>query len=170
MQIEAATIISILALVISIISTAFAVHSWRQSNRPLITARISINGGNVAAALSIIVENTGNRPARNIRLSAKDEDVVRCLAPERNQIVPEEIRNIFFNNVVIPVLANDRAVSNAFGLISHSSDSSWVPTFILPITIHYEDIEGREFTSRLNLQSAYEDAFAGASWSTPTPV
>ena len=78
MQIEPATIISILALVISIISTGFAVLSWRQSNRPLITARISVAGGNVAAALSIIVENTGNRPARDIRLSAREEVVVRC--------------------------------------------------------------------------------------------
>jgi len=165
---EPATIISIFALVISIISTWFAVHSWRQAHRPLITARVSITGGNVAAALTIVVENTGNRPARNIKLSALEEDVIACLAPGQNRIIPEEIRSIFFNNIVIPVLANDRAVSNAFGLINKSSGSIWIPNFILPITIYYEDIGGRKFTSNLNLQSAYENAFAGSSWSFPT--
>jgi len=165
---EPATVISIFALVISITSTWFAVHSWRQAHRPLITARVSITGGNVAVALAIVVENTGNRPARNIKLSAREEDVIACLAPGQNSIVPEEIRSIFFNNIVIPVLTNGRAVSNAFGLINQSSASIWIPNFMLPITIYYEDIEGRKFTSNLNLQSTYENAFAGSSWSSPT--
>jgi hypothetical protein len=165
---EPATIISIFALVISLISTWFAVHSWRQAHRPLITARVSITGGNVAAALTIVVENTGNRPARNIKLSAREEDVIARLAPGQNRIIPAEISSIFFNNIVIPVLANSRSVSNAFGLINQSSASIWIPNFILPIIIYYEDIEGRKFTSNLNLQSAHENAFAGSSWSSPT--
>lgn len=167
---EPATVISIFALVISIISTWFAVHSWRQAHRPLITARISITGGNVAAVLTIVVENTGNRPARNIKLGAREENVIACLAQGQNQVIPEEIRNIFSNNTVIPVLSNGKAVSNAFGMITHSSESTWIPNFILPITIYYEDIEGRKFNGSLNLQSAYEDAFAGSSWSSPASV
>src|SRR5207253_2719998 len=59
------------ALVISILSFYFSIKSWRESNRPLITARVSSlgMGGNVAIPLSLVVENTGNRPAKNIQLT-----------------------------------------------------------------------------------------------------
>jgi len=57
------------ALIVSAFSFYFSIKSWRESNRPLITARVSTHsGGNVGCALDLIVENTGNRPARNIRL------------------------------------------------------------------------------------------------------
>ncbi len=71
----------------------------------------------MAAALTIVIENTGNRPARNIKLSAREENIIACLAQGQNQIIPEEIRDIFSENTVIPALSNGKAVSNAFGII-----------------------------------------------------
>jgi len=61
--------ISIASVAIAVLSLVLAFHSWREANRPLVSARISVvAGGNTATALNIVVENTGNRPARNIRL------------------------------------------------------------------------------------------------------
>jgi hypothetical protein len=59
------------AFLVSLLSFYFSIKSWRESNRPLVTARVSSRGmgGNMAIPLSILVENTGNRPAKNIRLT-----------------------------------------------------------------------------------------------------
>ncbi|WP_407353292.1 hypothetical protein [Luteimonas sp. R10] len=70
------SILSIAAVAVALVSLCFAVYSWRQANRPLVSARVtSHSGGNVGIALNLLVENTGNRPARDIRFIVKESDV-----------------------------------------------------------------------------------------------
>ena len=53
------------ALIVSILSFYFSIKSWRESNRPIVSARVtSANGGEEGTALNLVVENTGNRPAK----------------------------------------------------------------------------------------------------------
>lgn len=62
---------SVVALIVSVLSFYFSIKSWRESNRPLVTARVSNkSAGNVAASLILVVQNTGNRPAKNVTLSS----------------------------------------------------------------------------------------------------
>jgi hypothetical protein len=170
MQMEPATIISIIALGVSALSALFSIYFWRDAHRPLVTARIVVAmSGNVAGALVLLVENNGNRPAKNIKLSVREEDLIAMLAPEQHCIIPQEIRDVFDGRTLIPVLKSEGNVSNAFGLISTSWNSTWIPAFKfdLPISISYQDFRSRNFSHNINLRIAYDDAFAGASWSSP---
>jgi len=64
--------ISGIALLVSILSVSFAVFSWREAHRPIVIARVTtVESGDVATALQLLVENTGNRPARDISVTCE---------------------------------------------------------------------------------------------------
>ncbi len=80
------------ALVISTFSFYFSRRSWRESNRPIITTRISTNsGGNVGSTLDLIVENTGNRPAKNVRLKVDPEELNAALLLKSDEPMRKQI-------------------------------------------------------------------------------
>ena len=55
-----ATVLSIVALVISLIGLAFAIWSWRESNRPVVVGYIeTVQARNVATVNQLVVENVG---------------------------------------------------------------------------------------------------------------
>lgn len=122
--------ISVISVLISLASMTFAVNSWHRTNRPIISARITTAaGGEVNTALNIIVENTGNRPAKPIKLIAKRGDVLRAMKhPE--QAVPTDAEHCFFEHKIIPVLANGKAASNAFNAIGEKGE--WEPGAKIP--------------------------------------
>jgi len=166
---ETATIISSIALGVSALSTFFSIYFWRDAHRPVVTARIAVAmSGKLAAALILLIENNGNRPARDIKISAQEKDLLAMLAPEQHGIIPQEIRDVFDRNTLIPVLKSAGKTSNAFGLVSTTGNSTWVSAskFKLPISISYRDFRSRNFSHIMNLRIAYDDAFAGASWSS----
>src|SRR5258706_9490475 len=100
-------ILSTLAILISVVSVYFAMYSWRQSYRPIIIARISTHtGGNVATALNIVVENSGNRPAKDIQLYANESDLKNALSINYQNDIPIDVSRCFVNKAVIPILAN----------------------------------------------------------------
>ncbi|MFC4523836.1 MULTISPECIES: hypothetical protein [Cupriavidus] len=70
------TAISAGALFVSLLALAFTRRSWLETNRPIITAEIvKHDGGNEAMAFNLVVHNVGNRPATDIRLSARPEAI-----------------------------------------------------------------------------------------------
>jgi hypothetical protein len=116
MQISASIFISLFSAAISLISLVFARYSWRQANRPLISARITTaHSDELATALNIVVENTGNRPARDVRLIASRRAVVAALADEGKNRIPTEVSRCLLEGFSIPVLANGKSISNGFG-------------------------------------------------------
>lgn len=58
--------VSAAALVVSLLSFYFSIKSWRESNRPIVIARVSSfePGGELGTASNIVVENMGTRPAK----------------------------------------------------------------------------------------------------------
>lgn len=83
-------LISIFSGLVSLLSLSFAVYSWRQAQRSLVFARVTtMAGGNSGIALTLLVENTGNRPARDIQLIVKVADVQAASSqssiPNRNK-------------------------------------------------------------------------------------
>src|SRR4051812_28354436 len=90
------------ALVVSLISFYFARKSWRESNRPLVVARIvTHSGGNVGTTLDLLVENTGNRPAKNIRLTVDPEALKTALAPNASDSHKKQVDNCFSERGII---------------------------------------------------------------------
>jgi hypothetical protein len=156
------TAISLASAAVSVLAFVFAIYSWRQANRPLVSARISASsGGNNAIALNIVVENTGNRPAKDIRLIAKKSDVLAALSAPSE--VPIDAQRCFFSGVSIPLLIHDRDTSNAFGHIGRPS-GAWRAGAEIPITIVYYDLGRRRFSSKLRLLLADDAGFAQTFW------
>jgi hypothetical protein len=153
-------ILAVFSVAIALLSLGFAVYSWRQANRPLVSARItSHKGGNIATTLSLLVENTGNRPALNIRLIAKESDVRAAHMQAR---IPTDAERCFFSGISIPVLANGRSTSNAFEHLG--SPECWRAGSKIPLKIRYQDLSGRRYTSKLQLHLADDAGFAQTFW------
>jgi hypothetical protein len=154
-------IISSLALAVSTLSFVFSRRSWLETYRPIITARVSsASSGNIAILYNLIVENTGNRPAANIRLGV-DPKILRAALKPGCTIPTTEITNCFDQDYTIPVLANDRSTSTAFGKTSNDSECMWIADSRLPITITYDDLRGRQYRSKVTLCVRDDGGFAG---------
>ena len=157
---------SVLALIISALSFHFSIKSWRESNRPLVTARVANkSAGNVAASLLLVVQNTGNRPAKNITLSVNTKELESAMLPTIDPVVRKYIEQIFTYRGVIPILENGRSVSNGFGFLQKGDNQvDWIRLSRFNIEISYQDLDGRTYKHSNPLLIADDRRFAG-SWS-----
>lgn len=159
-------IVPLSALGVSLLSFYFAVKSWRQSNRPLVTARVSSlgMGGNVAVPLSIVVENTGNRPAKNIQLTVDHKKLDSVLTASPLDSLRRQVKACFSREGIIPVLANGKSISNSFGVLSDDGKGTWRGDPRFEIEISYQDLDGRRFKNSLPLVVGEDAGFAGGFW------
>jgi hypothetical protein len=68
---EIRTSLAAFAVAVSLASLYLSRRLWLQSNRPIVTAAIvDYASGNMGAVFNLVVSNTGNRPATNVRLNA----------------------------------------------------------------------------------------------------
>ena len=164
----AAILISLGSLFAAIFSVYFTVRLWRKSNRPLVTARIAAHsGGNTGISLDILVENTGTRPALDVRLCAKKEDIRAAMrarddAPE----LQRDANRIFFSDVSIPVLPNGRTMSNAFGGLGDGG-GDWRAGSRIPIKVIYSGMDGTRYNEQGVLLLHDDSGFAQTSWKGP---
>ena len=159
------TAIGAAALLVSSVALIVSVLAWRESNRPLVTARVTTAAsGNVAVALNLLVENTGTRPARNIQLSVAPAILDRVLSPSLDDGKRHRIADCFGPDFRIPVLANGASVTNAFGLLHGSPGATWQKLARIPITLEYEDLDGRRFKHAHELFMIDAAGFAGTFW------
>lgn len=158
--------VSATALIVSVLSFYFSIKSWRESNRPLITARVSNkSGGNVGASLMIVVQNTGNRPAKNIALSVDMKELEEAMVPTINPMAKKFIEQVFTDRGVIPILENGRSVSNDFGFLRKGDGQiDWKRLSRINVLISYQDLDGRIYKHTNPLLIADDRGFAG-SWS-----
>jgi hypothetical protein len=154
------------ALIVSIFSFYFSIKSWRESNRPIVTVRVTTNsGGNVGSALDLIVENTGNRPAKNIKLSIEPENLKSALLVNAHEQLKEQIKNCFSDRGIIPMLANGKSVSNSFGFLSRGQEQEdWVRNSRFDISVSYEDVDSRKYKHQNPILIADDKGFAGGYW------
>lgn len=155
------------ALVVSMISFYFSRKSWRESNRPIVTVRVvTHSGGNAGSALNILVENTGNRPAKNVRLSVAPEKLKAALV-SKNEQRRKQIENCFSDRGVIPILANGKSVSNSFGFLSRDSEQEvWERHSRFDVSVDYRDLDGRKYKYNVPILVADDKGFAGGFWSS----
>lgn len=156
-------IVSGISALIAISSLAFAVKSWHRTNRPIISVRITtVKGGNVNITLNIVVENTGNRPAKEITLVADKAAVLAALKDISSQEIPLDAQHCFFAGKTIPVLANGKSATNAFGVIG--TDGDWEAGARIPLLIEYRSFEGKRYSEKLDLLLADDAGFAQTFW------
>jgi hypothetical protein len=164
-------IISLGSAAISIVSLYFSRKSWSDTYRPIVTVRVTTKTpGDVAITLNLVVENFGNRPAKNIKLSVDYNKLKSALLNEKNDNNRKSIEDCFADETIIPMLANGQSISNSFGCLNIpycSQQSDWKPDTRLDITIEYEDLDGKSYKDRMPILIASDQCFAGSFWSEP---
>jgi hypothetical protein len=160
-------LISLISLFLAILSLYISRKSWLQANRPIVTVRIiSAGSGNLGTALNILVENTGNRPAKNVKLEIGRDILEKLYAENSGKDWRHIIENIFSDRGVIPILGNGKSVTNSFGFLTGSKNqpSTWKDDARTEISIYYEDLDGRKFKHQNPIFIAGDEGFAGYSW------
>jgi len=157
-------VVSILAAGISGVSLYWAFKSWKETHRPLITAKVATHkSGNEATTLNLVVSNTGNRPAKNVRLFVDQSVLERSFAAGPEDPLRKDVEYCFSD--FIAVLPNSTSVWNSFGCFSASqNDKTWKEPTIINITIKYEDLDGRTYSHDQPLRIRADDGFAGGFW------
>lgn len=160
-------LIASVALVISVGSALFSYYSWRESNRPLVTALVAEHAsGSLSSIFDLILSNTGGRPAVNVRIFAEPAEIALLTDPEASEKLKDAIANCFSEESMVPVLRNGEELRTAFGSY-HGDDakSKWLNYgVVISIRLTYEDIDGRGFVSNLPLKIFARSGFGGSSW------
>lgn len=171
-------LVSIITLIVSIVSLYFTRRSYSESNRPMITVKVSVdsNSGNLLTLFNLIVENTGNRPAKNIKLSVDKEKLDLAFdSPKKND--RKVIEACFGENTIISVLANGKSTESVFGSISCSQSSDpnvrafqpttlsvWKKEARFEVKVKYQDLDGRKYEDCMPVLIAdNEHGFAGSA-------
>ncbi|MFP1853724.1 LPXTG cell wall anchor domain-containing protein [Lonsdalea quercina] len=165
------TILSTLALALSLVSFWFSRRSWLQSNRPIVTAAVETRaGGSKAIAYNLAISNTGNRPGINIRIHARENDIETCVAEwvkdnKDSNTIYTGVMRCFSNNGEIPLLLNGKTMTNSFGYTQGDQETFWINGASLPIKIEYYDLDGRRYQSKQTIRIKDSACFAGGIWS-----
>jgi hypothetical protein len=168
-------IVSVAALVLAVVVHLFTRKSWRESYRPVITVRV-LPLKEKTQMVKLLVTNSGNRPAINVKISPQnEEDFRKALAPEAKEWEIKSIESCFKNTV--DVIANGETLPAAFGTIKQTdAPGAWKddPTLLL-VKIEYNDLSGNKWTDysqRLRISSiaSFGDVVFGGSTTTTTVV
>ncbi|POE08553.1 hypothetical protein BV921_15080 [Pectobacterium odoriferum] len=164
------TILSVLALVLSVLSFFFTRRSWLQSNRPIVSAVVETHGGgNELIAYNLVLSNTGNRPATNVRIRVKEIDIDACISEwVKNHKIKNatysDVMRCFSNDGEVPLLLNGKSMINSFGYTRGDQQTFWRYGANLPVVVEYSDLDGRNYQSKQIIRIKDSDGFAGGVW------
>ncbi|WP_122356181.1 hypothetical protein [Pseudomonas coronafaciens] len=163
-------IVAAASLLVAISSLTLNWLLWRKTNRPILTAWIaSAAGGNESIALNIVLENSGNRPAKDMRLVAAEKHVLAALNYPDETEIPEDARHCFFSGKQIPVLANGKRMTNAFGYLG-GKPGAWKSGAVIPLVIEYRGLENERYRAKMSLILVDDKGFAQSSWGAPNDL
>lgn len=163
-------IVAAASLLVAISSLTLTWRLWRKTNRPILTAWIaSAAGGDEGIALNIVLENSGNRPAKDVRLVATEKYVLAALDHLNETEIPGDARHCFFNDKQISVLANGKRMTNAFGYLG-SKPGAWKSGAVIPLVIEYKGLENERYRAKMNLILVDDNGFAQSSWGPPNDL
>ncbi len=163
---EPQILISIFALVISAMALHHTWKSFFELNRPIVTAEIQTHSsGNIATSYTLMVHNVGNRPACEIRLLAKQDDIRDIINCKADEEMTKGIYRCFSDDGVIPILHSGKSTKNSFGASSTiEKENVFVYQSRLPIEVTYRDLNRAKYKSKLTLIVKDSGSFAGTSW------
>jgi hypothetical protein len=163
------TLISIAALVASVISLYFTRRFWLQSNRPIVTAFVDeCSSGNMATAFNLVLSNTGNRPAVNVRLHADPAMISQLLGDGVSEQMAEEIRHCFSERSTVALLRNGEELTTAFGAYGIEKSSQQLNYGVqIPISVTYQDLDKHSYKAHMPLKVFARHGFGGSTWERP---
>jgi hypothetical protein len=163
---EIRTIATIISPILSGLSLYFTRRFWFATNRPIVCVKIMTEqSGNRNNCYNLVIFNTGNRPALNVRLYAEEKDInnilVENINPKEESLV-NGIKRCFSRDTFIPLLINGENVSNSFGTTGR--DGVLIYKSKLKIKINYEDFHKKKYSYEQILVVTTSEAFADSSW------
>ena len=150
------------AFVVSMASFVFAVLSWRETHRPIVTAftRCPVSG-NVSSFLEIVVSNSGNRPAKNVQLHIAHNELEEALAAPEGDTMRANVKRCFSEKTFIPVLEGGSEVTNSFGIFTNQNKpDTWHHKSVLNIRVTYEGLNGRRYSNQNPMRIVCNKGFA----------
>ncbi len=162
-----------IAVVISVVALYYSRMSWLDSNRPIVTLKVSSQGmaGNLATPLSLIVENTGNRPAIDVLIKWHGEEYIDAFRVPPTDERRTEFEDTYTKGAAITVLANGRSVTTSFGFIGPDQDHfaleqkpTWHGRARFSMDVSYGDFDGRAYKHTIPLTMSDDQGFAGGLW------
>ncbi|GAB6910141.1 conserved hypothetical protein [Desulfosarcina cetonica] len=161
---EPTVLISLIAVLVSLLSYIFARRSWRETYRPIVTARIETHAsGNMATLFDIVVYNVGNRPATDIRLTTNQNMLEDAFDGNASEKLKSEIKACFSNEGTIPLLHPGNVATNGFGMAGVKEKGLKYGSKI-PIVIKYSDLNRQKIKSKQTLIFRDTTYFAGSGW------
>ena len=165
---ELRSIFTFIAVFISFWSVYTVRMLWSKTNRPILSAAIKENESFYGSVtFNLVVFNSGNRPATNIVIGAKKDDIDKILIKNTNNDTKEEIYRIFGELSQIQLLLNGCDTKTAFfGYAVDPTDQVHILEYEakLPIEIKYEDLEGNSYISKLAISVRDSEGFGGSIW------
>ncbi|MCD5988481.1 hypothetical protein KDX30_11265 [Pseudomonas sp. CDFA 553] len=163
-------IVAAVSLLVAIGSLILTWRLWSKTNRPILTAWIaSAAPGYEGTALNIVLENSGNRPAKDIRLVATEKYVLAALNHLDETEIPGDARHCFFSSKQISVMANGKRMTNAFGYLGDKS-GAWKSGAVIPLAIEYKGLQNERYRAKMSLILVDDNGFAQSSWGTSTDL
>jgi len=158
--------ISASAVIVALFSFYFSIKSWRETNRPIVVAKVATKAsGNVSILLDIIVENVGNRPAKEVRLSVDSREIESIMLAKEADPLRAAVHRCFSKDTFIPILENGRRVSSGFGSLTRNENNSmWKHNAVLNIILSYKDLDDRKFKHGIPILITDDTSFAGTFW------
>jgi hypothetical protein len=158
-------IIPMVALIVSLCSLLISFDVWRRSFRPVVSAAVKTHAaGNVTICYDLVIQNSGTRPARNIRISP-----VSSLDAALGQDATEDNKRRWLAcfDQTIPVLQPNERVSCSFGTTQINDAGFWKHKAIIRIRLSYEEWLGgliRRYPEEQDIQIVSSESFTGFSW------
>ena len=159
-------IVGLLGVIVTGAIYKFNMYSWKQSNRPFVTARISPIEW-ASPALRLVLTNTGNRPAKDVKLSlSRKEDLLESFLPNPDAEMKRFAESCFQNE--IPIIANGKELEASFGSFVSVWKNEGPSGRKIGIKIEYKDVEdGRTFYHYQDIRLIRVDSFADGIYKKP---
>lgn len=164
---EFRTIFSVIALLISFWSAYTVRRLWYQAHRPIVSAAIRENSSGIGTVLfDLVLLNSGNRPATEIQLLAKETDIDKILITTVSKEKRKEVYDLFKRSKIQLLPNGEEAKTFFYAYAVNPKNSMDILDYEsqLPITIHYRDLENRLYTSKQVLYVRDHIGFGGSIW------
>lgn len=141
-------------------------RTFEESFRPVVTAFLDDQlGGNLATAYRLVVANTGNRPALEVRLIASTDDLIGLVNRPESVKLLRGVAATFSEEAMISLLRDGEEMATSFGLITAEPEPSLRYNSRALITVTYKDLRGKSYSERVPLiVRARKGGFGGGQW------
>lgn len=153
------------SLLVSAASFFMSLRYWSRSFRPIVTAMVKTHAaGNTGILYDLQIQNSGALPAKNIRLSANQADIVPALGDDSSEENKRRWLSCFEEINTIAILHNNENIRCSFGTSKSNDAGFWKYGATISIVIKYQGWFGRAYTQEQQVKIIDSDSFTGFLW------